>query len=347
MPLAALTAVVIVAALMSGPRGGDAGPTGTLALRRLLGSFGRTVTDGDAPPASPGTFVLLYDLRDEEQDGRILEWVRSGGRLVLADPDSLVLVTLGIGFDEEVPKGRLVPGCFAPEVRGVRSIETRAQLGLVSDDEDDAACFRKGAGAFLVARDVGNGRVVVLADRSPFTNEMLRRGDAAVLALQAIPKGPVVFGSPRPTGAGAPSRGIWESLPVAAKAAIIQLGLALVAFAIVRARRLGRPVLEEPIAPIPAGELPRATARLYRSARASGFAGRELRRAMIGRLGRRVGVPGASAEELAAVLAGTRVGDERELVKVFAGAEPADDAGLIELARRIEDVRRRVEGGEP
>jgi hypothetical protein len=68
---------------------------------------------------------------------------------------------------------------------------------------------------------------------------------------------------------------------------------------------------------------------------------------MIGRLGRRAGVPGASGEELAAVLAGTRVGDERELVKVFAGAEPADDAGLIELARRIEDVRRRVEGGEP
>ncbi len=95
------------------------------------------------------------------------------------------------------------------------------------------------------------------------------------------------FGTPVAPGARSP--GLWELLSGAAQLVIIEIVVAAVVFAIARARRLGRPVIEEPIAPIPAGELVRASAGLYRQARAVTFCGRLLRRSASERLARRVG----------------------------------------------------------
>lgn len=343
--LAGLATLLVGAVILAGPRStSDTGPGGTLALRRLLRLAGRDVRAGATLPGPPGTFVLLADLRTEDQSAPILDWIREGGRLVLADPGSLLAGRLSVDPDREAPSGRLRPGCAAPEVRGVGAIEALGNAGLGGTSPAAVTCFVEGEGALLVVRDVGRGRAVVLGDVSPFTNELLRRADNAILALQTIPSdGPVVFGPPLPPGAAAPGRGVWASLPLAARASIAQLVAALAVFALVRGRRFGHPVLEDPLAPIPAGELVRATGRLYRRARVTGFAGRELRRAMIGRLGRRVGAPSGSASELAALLARAGAGRERELGSILAGPDPTSDDELIALGREVEEVRRRVE----
>jgi len=341
----ALLAMLLASVLIGGGRGGaEAGPGGTLALRRFLAGMGRDVREAGSPPEPPATFVLLSDLRDARQAEPILDWVRGGGRLVLADPDSVLLDMLKIDKSGDLSNTRLRPGCAIPETRGVREIELLGSAGFGANDPVRIECFAGDGGAFMVAGDLGRGRVVVLGGVSPLTNEFLRRSDNAVLALRLIPAGPVVFGTPLPPGASPPKRGLWASLPRAARACIIELGLALVAFAFVRGRRLGRPVLEDPIVPVPSGEIAQATGRLLRSARASGYAGRELRRAMIGRLARRAGVHAASGEELVALLARAGVAPPPVLSRVLTGPDPRTDDDLIALGREIEQLRRHVEG---
>lgn len=305
--------------------------------------MGRDVREGGAPPGQQGTFVLLVDLRDEAQATEVLDWVQGGGTLLLADPDSILLDALGVVPSEDVPSGRLRPGCAVREVRGVAAVEAHGRAGLTSVDPRGIGCFARNGAALVVARDVGRGRAVVLGDPSALSNELLGNSDNAIFALQAISKGPVVFGAPVPAGAAAPRQGLWASLPLVARVCLAELALALMVFAAVRARRLGRPVPEAPLVPIPSGELVKATGRLLRIARATGYAGRELRRAMIGRLSRRAGAPAASGEELAALLARAGAGAEPDLVRVLAGPEPRTDAELIALGREIERLRRRVE----
>jgi len=322
----------------------ETGPEGTLALRRLLAASGRDVSEGETLPGPPGTFVLLSDFRDERRVSPIADWVRSGGRLFLADPGSIIVEALGIEAVEVTEARRVHPGCAAAETRGVRTVDSGGGAGFVVHDPAGIACFAHDGLAMVVTREVGRGRVVVLGDRTVITNEFLREEDNAIFVLQAIPAdGPVVFGPPVPIGAATPGQGVWKSLPTAARVCIIELGIALIAFAVWRGRRLGRPVPEDPLVPIPAGELVRATGRLLRTARATPYAGGELRRAMIGRFSRRAGTPAASAQELAMVLARAGAGTEEELARVLAGPEPQTDDDLIALGREIEQLRRRAD----
>ena len=96
--LGILAALVVAGAVLSGPSAGDGGgPHGTLALRRYLGAMGLTVRNAATPPDGPGVFVLLTDLRDADQAGDLVSWVRAGGTLVVADPESESAAAAGVG----------------------------------------------------------------------------------------------------------------------------------------------------------------------------------------------------------------------------------------------------------
>jgi hypothetical protein len=352
----ALVALLILGAFLAGPRaaaplGSSTGPEGTLALRRFLAGMGLEVAEGDVLASVTDTFVLLRDLRTPEEAGPIVDWVSRGGRLVLADPQSFIAA--GLGILEDGPIGgfalqrTLVPSCTADEAAGVERVAVLASdMVLRARGGAAASCFPHDGGAFQVTVAVGDGEVVVLGGYTPLTNELLRREDNAAYAYRlAGGRQRVVFGEALPPGAAAGrSGGIWEALPTAARVSLVQVMIAGALFALARGRRLGRPVIEESPAPIAAGELVRATGRLYRSARAAGFAGDLLRRRASARLQRRLGVsPAAGAEPLVRAVAASRGEPEERTRAALAGPEPVNDEDLMAFANELDELVRRTE----
>lgn len=334
----ALLSVVLV--LMPRAESGDT----TLALRRFLATMGLRVSEGGSPPES-GTFVLLQDLRTGEEARSLLRWAGDGGRLVVADPASAIPALSGAR--PAAPVGlagneTLEPGCVTEEIVGVRAIAARASDWSFAPGGPFVSCFHTDGGGYLLVRGYGEGTVVLIGGRSSLTNELLRAEDNALWALRLVGDGPeVVFGPPQPPSAADSSGGLWATLPPAAKVVIVAIALAAVAFALVRGRRLGRPVREEPLAPIPASELVRATGRLYRRGRTPAYAGRLMREATRARVARRLGTRGEPTE-LAAILAGTTGMSGKDVEEALTGREPASDEELIRLGRLLSEVERRI-----
>jgi hypothetical protein len=326
------------------PRSED--PNDTAALRRFLGSLGHEVRDGAGLPPVDGTLVLLEDARGPREAQPILDWVEDGGHLVVSFPESAIVEMVGasagatIGF---TGVSELEPGCLAPAIVGVERIAARStDRILVPDDPAFVSCFPVEDGALLLTRAYGDGRITLLGGASAFTNALLREADNAVLAAQVIgPGSEVVFGPPAEV-APAPM-GLWDALPAGARAGLAGAVVAAVAFALVRARRLGRPSVEEPIAPIPGSELARAAGRMYRQARATAYAGTLMRRAATARLSRRLGAAGAT--DLSAALARTIGLPEARVREILEGDDPRDDTELMNLGAELEGLSARAEMG--
>ena len=356
--LVVLAVLAVAAVAIAGPgRASDAGPQGTLALRRFLTGMGRTVRSGDNPAPGASVFVLFNDLRSTEQADSLLGWARDGGTLVVADPRSAVLSEAGIH-----PAGNVghysfgpptvAPACVAPETVGVKTVAIDAGDALLATaGAGAAACFPLSSGAFEISEPMGSGRLVALGGMSPFTNALLSHAGNARFALGLLGSpgpgdgGTVVFGSPAPPGAVPP--GLWKTLPPAARVALLEAGLALLAFALYRARRFGRPVPEHLPAPVPASELVDAVGRLYRSARATGFAGDTMRAFTLRRLRTRVaggaGPGPADAEAISSALSGLTGRDPEAVRRLVAGPAPVSDDELINLGRGLEELRQQVE----
>lgn len=320
-------------------------PEATHAVRRYLANMGYQVTEGDDLPPDGGTLILLHDLRDVHEAELVLAWAERGGNLVVTDPGSAIVGLaggaaagpIGIAGDAE-----LEPGCIAPAVVGVdRLVVHASDIALAASDDQFVSCFGAGAGAFLLTRRHGAGTVTLLGGASPFTNALLPQARNAALAVQVVGPGQrIVFGAP----GGASSGGVWETMPDRGRAAVVAIAAAGLAYALVRARRLGRPVVEEPIAPIPASELVRAAARMYRRARATAHSGRVLREATVTRLSRRLQV-GGGERALATALSRATGLPEAQVTDVLAGPEPRSDLELIHLGGELEELAARAEQG--
>ena len=360
-----LAALIVAAALLSGPSAGDdSGPHGTLALRRYLGAMGLTVRNAATPPDGPGVFVLFTDLRDAGQAGDLVSWARAGGTLVVTDPESETAAAAGVSTAGRVGHyafgpAKLAPGCVSPEIAGVRTLAVDAGDSVLASGAGSVGCFPVSEGTFEVTTPVGSGKVVVLGGISPLTNALLGKADNAAFAAGVFGAGgPVVFGAPLPPGAAGP-KGLVGTLPAGARIVLFQIVLAAVVFAFVRGRRFGRPTFEEVPSPVPSGELVHAVARLYRSARARAFAGDTLRRGTRRRLRSRLGLgpeppaagtgppaaaPGGADEALSSTVARLSGSHPEDVQRLLHGPGPATEEELIALGRELEELRRRVAG---
>ena len=193
---------------------------------------------------------------------------------------------------------------------------------------------------------------MALGGTSPLTNALLSEADNAAFALGVFGSGgPVVFGPATPPGSAA-AGGLWATLPLPARLVVIQIAIALVVFALVRARRFGKPLAERVPSPVPAGELVEAVGRLYRSSRASSFAGETLRRATLRRFRSRLGagpelgtrMDREADEALSSTLAQLSGSDAGRIRRLLTGPGPAGDEELIALGQELEELRRRIEG---
>jgi Domain of unknown function (DUF4350) len=341
--------VILVAAAVVGlgalvglsPRSED--PDSTLALRRYLANLGLTVAEGAGLPERGETLVLLSDLRTRDEAQRLLDWAEIGGHLVVADPASEIVGM--VGGSTGAPLGwtglsELEPRCLTAAVVGVERIVVRAaDRVLVANDPDMITCFAVEDGGLLLTRTFGDGTVTLLGGTSAFSNALLPEADNAVLAAGVAGPGPHVLFGPPGTAAAAPS-GVWDALPDGGRAALLAIIAAAVAFGLVRARRLGGPVVEEPIAPIPGSELVRAAGRMYRRARTPGYAGSLMRRAAISRLSKRLGV---DARELSVALARVSELPRERIGEILEGPAPRDDDELMALGAELETVSTRAE----
>lgn len=348
--MAALVAgCALVVGLATGdPRGSDRGPGGFHALREYLRAMGAEVRRADLPPdAGEATYVLLADLRDTEAAEKVLDWVAGGGRLVLADPLSEIARALGLQAeavaDPLLAQTRvLVAGCAALAGAGSAEVSVSVQEPALSVPEDAEGCFPVQEGSFVVLIGHGEGHVAVLAGPSALTNRYLRAQDNAVLAYRLLGGlESVVFGPPIDPAGIAPA-GPWETLPSGARSALAVLVVALVVFALVRGRRFGRPVVDEPVSPIPSSQLVRAMAGLYQSAGAAGYAGELLRDGARRRVARRLGLPPAASDDaLATALRGATVGTAGGWEAV--GRTVGDDDDLIRLADELAVLEEAVD----
>jgi len=343
---AGLTALFIAGIWMTGRPVSDE----RLALRRFLSENGSDVRTSDGPPSGSGSFVLVSDVRTPGQFAPILRWVESGGRLIITDPDSPALASLHVGQGDRlggIGTVSLAPGCPVPEAVGVDEIEADARdLSLRYYGPDAVTCFVRPGGAYAIFINRGEGRVAIFGGDSFVGNELLDHADNATLAHRVFGDGPVVFGSPAPSDGESP--GLWTLLPDPAQLVLIEVGIGAVLFAVSRARRLGKPVIEEPIAPIPAGELVRATAGLYRRARATAFCGFLLRRSARERLSLRIGAsPEAPSEVMAQLVSASTDLSLDRVERAIGGPEPTNDDELLALAADLSVVTRDVEGTTP
>lgn len=356
--LAVLAALVVLALLVRRPDDGDpldprsTKPLGAKALVELLESQGADVSIERAAPApSDGsdTTLMLSDQLDADASERLDEWVRGGGVLVVADPTS----PFGPGMTRPNPLegadlgSELRPRCDLDAVDSVERIDPAGGVALNVPDIrglEATGCFPLLGGFFLVARAHGDGAIVALGGAAPFLNTNIGEQDNAVLALALLaPSGSesvTVIDRPLP---GSGRQTLADVAPRGAKLLLVQLAIAFVAYAIARARRLGRPVLEPQPVEVPASELVVAVGNLLHVARHRDEAAAMLREDLRRTLAERLGLPMDAHPETVVKAAGNRPELPRErIAAVLADRQLPGDEDLVALAQLIETVRQEV-----
>jgi hypothetical protein len=119
--------------------------------------------------------------------------------------------------------------------------------------------------------------------------------------------------------------------------------IAVLLFALWRARRLG-PVVAEPLpVVVRAAETVEGRARLYRRSGARGQAAGALRAGVISRLRSQVGLPRGPRPEAVVDAVSSRTGRPApDVHRLLYGAAPPDDAALVRLADDLDALEREV-----
>ena len=233
------------------------GPTGSGAYAQLLGQFGHPVErlrgELEVPAEAGSTLVVLDAELTEEEAGRVEGFVRSGGRLVAGGvPTVGWLATMldDLPSFAPAPVPVAVAGGEAPETEGIGTVHL---IGVGSfagaGGFQPLLVGRDGGPPVALVGDVGDGRVVLLADATPLQNWLLGMADNAGfgLAVAGPPGTPVAFAE-GPHGYLS-ARGL-AALPGRWRFALAGLGLAALVWLAARSRRLGPPEDEvRPLAP--------------------------------------------------------------------------------------------------
>jgi len=365
-PLAIAVLLVVFGTLLavvrSGGRRGEldpAGvdPAGSRALATLLRERGvdvrrvHTVAEAASAGLTGGTvFVPLPERLPRGSLGALAN--RGGADLVLVDPDDDTLAALAAGVRRGGPVevASRQPACDLPAA----AVAGSAALGGTAydvTDPDAIQCYPSGGRPTLVALTAAAGRVTVLGASALFTNERLADDGNAALALGLLGQRPTLLWllptpgqlPPRPAAEDAP--GLLDLLPDRVLLAVDQLAVAVVLFALWRARRLGPVVAETLPVVVRSAETVEGRARLYRASGARPEAAEALRAGVRTRLGDLLGRPpdgsGAALAQGVAARTGRPAGTVSGLL-YGAGRDVPDDAALVRLAGELDAVEREV-----
>lgn len=352
--LVLLALVVAVAAVAGGPPKDGAplspdgtGPAGAKALVLLLEDLGADVVVTDQLPDDGfDVALLLQDQNPEDQLDALRGWVQDGGRLVVADPSSAFTPVPSGTLD---PLGGLVqsstpPGdCTIAAFDGLGRIDARG--GLAYDTEGSTGhCYGDPDAAFVVTTAVGDGTIAAVGGAGMFTNEALGEFDNSVLAAALLAPEPgtrVAFLQPPAPGSG--DKGLADLVAPNVKAALLQLLVAFVVYALWRARRLGPPIEEPQPVQIAGSELVGAVGELLQQARSPERAAAMLRDDLRRRLCTHLGLAGTTPADVVAAVTAQRTGADAEAVySALAGPPVTRDQELIALAQTHETIREEL-----
>ena len=324
-------------------------PLGARGLVLVLEQAGADVRLAGGRPPDGAVALLLQDRLNEAETEALEDWVGAGGTLVVADPLSSLAPALGNDpsglFDVEAEDDDVLePDC---DLAPLSTVEAIAAAGAAPYRVPDGAvgCFPVAGGSYLVARTEGSGTVVALGGAGPFVNRQLDEEDNAVLAVNLLAPGGegsvVVVVEPSVAGGG--QQGLTDLVSNRVKDGLWQLLVAFGIFALWRARRLGRPVLEPQPVQIAGSELVVAVGHLLQQGRRSEAAAAMLRSELRRSFSERLGVPLDAPAATFAAAAAARTGAAAARVEAALSPEPpADDAALVELARTVESLRNEV-----
>ena len=313
-------------------------PDGAKALVELVGRLGGDieVLEG-APGATIDAAVLLEDELPRQQADAVERWIRAGGTLVVADPNSLFTPPVG-----EVANDELRGGCDVPALVGVETLDVGTSLGY-DVPVGGRACFSTAPGeAFVVVEALGDGTVVSLGGPAVFTNALLDEADNAVLAGSLLGGADRRTAFLRPTLVGGGDRTLVDLVDTPVRAALAQLVVVFLVVALWRGRRLGQPVDEPQPVQVQGSELTRAVARLLRNNRRPERAAAILRDRARHQLSGPLGLPLDAPVDVVVSAIVARTGlDDPEVRRAVAG-EVASDAEFVDVAHLLSRIREEL-----
>jgi len=350
---------LVVAVAGRGPREGNpldpasTGPLGTKALVEVLRELGgRVSVSADRPGTGTETALLLSDDLTPRRRQDLLDWVRRGGTLVVADPSS--------GVTEVDPVGSTRIGLLDAEIERRCAVAALGDVGRVAapggvvfkipggqegpGSGGTRACFPRNHGAWLLVQPLGEGTVVRLGGASVLVNQELGEADNAILlASLLVPHGGTTVQVLRPPLPGGGDAGLGDLIAPRVRLALWQLVIAFVLLALWRARRLGRPVAEGQPVQLPGAELVVAVGNLLQRAKGRGQAAGLLTDDLRRSLAERLGLPPSAPADLVADAAAARTGIPRERVlRALTQTTPRDETELVALSQAIDTIRREV-----
>lgn len=260
-------------------------PDGARALVLLGERFGQRVERRAGRPGPTDRVALLLDDQLSRDDREATSaWVDAGGILIIADPGSPLApaVARPTGATTALRRGACPAGYRGAEA--VIGVDVRYEVPTIVGSADGGAwCFGDAESAALVELPQGLGWVVGVGGPAPFTNARLAEEDNAVLVADLLAgasqtgaadgtgntsTSPVVATvgvlGPSPVGEG--EAGLWELLPAGVRQGLAQGVIGLLVFVWAAGRRLGEPVSEPKLQPLPASALVEALGRLYQRA---------------------------------------------------------------------------------
>lgn len=343
------------------PRSGA--DSGTRGLVLLLEDQGASVdVVRSVPAAGSGERVLvLQDRLNDQQRADLLDYVESGGVVVMADEESTItdgdpstsirrgapingdIPTYATSIDEQlnVPLGE----CGITSLQHLRGVFV--QEGIRFTGTSSQQCFGNGASAFLVTQRRGSGVIVQLGDNALFTNGRIRYADngplaTALLAPADDSKVSILLGAEAAkttADIGTGEQGLTDLVRPGVWMALLQLAIAFVVFAIARAIRPGRPVREPAQVPIAGSELVAATGNLMQRARHAQRAGWLLRGSLYRDLCRRFALaPSTSVAALDEFVA-QRTGLPPGHLTTVLDREVHDNQSLLQLSGELQKIR--------
>jgi len=363
--VAVVVAVVVVGALTSSgdrPYGlEDTSDLGYAGLSQTLGRLGASLDEIDAGAVGP-RLVDRYDTvfvpgaagMSGAQRAAAASFARAGGRVVLAGVPSGAVAAPSSGL---VVVGRDPGACDIEVLRGLGRIDPAGE-SAITVGTGRTSCYGDGEAALVVSE----GGISTVAGPGLFTNAAMRprnqevddpKGpmpDNVVVAQRLLAPGgggriAVVTSGVAPDAGAAGGRTIWSQMPEGVRLGLWELVIAVVVFAVFRARRLGRIVVEHQPVSIAGSELVSAVGNLMERRNDPAHAAALLRSDACERLARAVGLgPGAPLALLSPVVAARAHRAPDDVAALLGGSVVSTDAQLAELARQLDQLTQEILG---
>lgn len=326
-------------------------PNGAKWFVMLMQEAGAKVVKSNLPEGR--TAVILRDTLTREETDDVQRWVERGGTLIVADPYSSFHQGRIEGNLLTVPS-TLEPHCSTNFLGGVRRIAPEKdgnEYFFHSDLESDAQCFPAGGkkAYFLQQRLVGRGQLIELGGSDIFTNDRLDKADNSVLVTNLLrPSAGNVIAvldtrTPQATDAGSKDVGLSSLVSPGVRDAFWLLFAAAALFMLWNARRLGRPIDEEPLVRIPASQLVVATGNLLELAdqprAAAEMLAADFRRSLSDRFGIRMDAENQTYIDLVSLRTGM---DGGRLALAFQPERVASNESLVAYAQHLERLQQEV-----